>query len=129
LGMLLLAADCALGGLTAAAMSAERLIFWQKIRLGVVALVPGTWLTFSLCYSPGNYREFLARWRMLLVLAYATPIVALVVFGNQLIRKISYTEADQNLFIGLGLSGKILYLTVLLSSVLILLNLERTFRS
>src|SRR5438094_545908 len=62
LGMLLLAGDCALGGLTAAAMSAERLIFWQKIRLGVVALVPGTWLTFSLCYSRGNYREFLARW-------------------------------------------------------------------
>ncbi len=129
LGMLLLAADSALGGLTLSSLSGESILAWQKLRLAVLALLPGTWLMFSLCYSRGNYREFLAKWRAILILAYAIPILALLGFDNDLIRGAAYHEADRDLFIGLGWSGKLLYFTLLLSSVFILLNFERTFRS
>src|SRR5438552_3754105 len=65
LGMLLLAADSALTGLTFGAISTEQVLLWQKVRLRVVALLPGTWLAFSLCYSRGNFTEFFCKsmWR------------------------------------------------------------------
>ncbi len=129
LGMLLLAADAVLGSLTLSALSAEAVLAWQKLELTVLAFLPGTWLVFSLCYARGNYREFLARWRAMLVLAYAIPILALLVFGKDLIVKIAYSEVDGDVFVGLGWSGKVLCFTLLVGSVFILLNFERTFRS
>src|SRR5881296_713641 len=65
LGMVLLAAEDTLGGLTLEAASLEQAVLWQKLRLMVVAFIPGTWLVFSLSYSRGNYREFLRQWRVL----------------------------------------------------------------
>src|SRR5439155_5796118 len=117
LGMFLLAADSVLSGLALSALTVEGILAWQKLRLAVVALLPVTWLLFSLCYSRGNYREFLTRWRAILVLAYAIPIISLLGFSNGLIRGIAYSEADQNVFIGLGLPGKTIYLILLLGSV------------
>src|SRR5438552_1555162 len=129
LGMLLLAADSALSGLTFGAISTEQVLLWQKVRLRVVALLPGTWLAFSLCYSRGNFREFLKQWRLLLLIAYAAPVAASVVFGSGLIRNVSYDAVTQELFISLGMPGKILNLVLLVGSVMILMNFERTFRS
>jgi len=128
-GMLLLAADAALGGLIMNALSAEEIVAWQKLHLLVTVLLPGTWLAFSLCYSRGNYREFFSRWRMVLVLTSAIPLIVFVGFGSSLIRTIVYRQADQSVFTSLGFAGKLLHLILLLASVLILLNFERTFRS
>src|SRR5256885_14276445 len=61
-GMLALGAESALNALTIRANSPEAIIHWQKLRLLVAAFFPGFWLIFSLCYSRGNYREFLHRW-------------------------------------------------------------------
>ncbi len=129
LGMLLLAAEAALGGLTLSSLSAEEVLRWQKARMVIVAFFPGVWLTFSLCYARGNYREFLSKWRTALILAFAIPIAALLGFGKDLIRDVPSGEAPPSLFIPLGFSGKLLYLIMLLGSVLIVLNFERTFRS
>src|ERR1035441_5208745 len=43
--------------------------------LGMVAIsvLPGFWLFFSLTYARGNYREFLARWRIVLAVAFIAP--------------------------------------------------------
>src|SRR5262249_38022822 len=71
LGLVLVAADDACAGLILRAASPEQLVFWQKVRLIAVALIPGTWLVFSLSYSRGNHREFLRQWRWLVALAYA----------------------------------------------------------
>src|SRR2546425_2066051 len=143
LGMLLLAADSALSGLTFGALSTEQVLLWQKVRLRVVALLPGTWLAFSLCYSRGNFREFLKQWRLLLLIAYAAPVAASFVFGNGLVpggpANTSTLQPfnaltlqhfnDGEFFISLGMPGKILNLVLLGGSVMILMNFERTFRS
>src|SRR5207253_1171761 len=55
-------------------------------------------------------------------------LIAFAGFNQKLIKG-PYSEGEANLFIRLGPAGKIIYLVILLSSVLILLNFERTFRS
>ncbi len=86
-------------------------------------------MAFSLAYSRGNYSEFLKRWRVLLGLAYAIPLVVLASLSRDLVRTVSVDESTGALFIGLGVPGRIVNLLLLVSSVLILVNLERTFRS
>lgn len=129
LGMALLAADSALSGLALAEPSADRILFWQELRLMAVAFLPGTWLLFSLCYSRGNYREFLEQWWGVLVLAYAVPTTATFGFASNLITEVSSDQATQKFFVALGLPGKVVNLALLISSVLVLVNLERTFHS
>jgi putative PEP-CTERM system histidine kinase len=129
LGMVLLAADAALGGLGLAYPHSEQMLFWQKLRLMGLALLPGTWLVFSLCYSRGNYREFLKQWRMVLVFAYVVPAGAALGFSQYLIKELLYEGPAQKLFIALGPTGKVVNVFLLISSVLILVNMERTFRT
>ena len=47
-GMVLLAADALLTGLASGAALSTDYLFWQQVRTGVAALVPGTWILFSL---------------------------------------------------------------------------------
>ena len=55
--MVLLAADALLTGIASGAALASDFFFWQQVRTGVAALVPGTWLLFSLCYALGQLPE------------------------------------------------------------------------
>jgi putative PEP-CTERM system histidine kinase len=128
-GMTVLAADSIFCGLTLAAASTGKIILWQKFKLIAAAFLPATWLMFSLCYSRGNYREFLARWRIILIVAYVIPLAGVIGSSEELIGNVSYNEAAGKVFIGLGLAGRILNLGLLAGSILILMNLERTFRS
>ena len=56
-GMVLMAADAMFGGLILSASSGEEMLTWLRLRLGALAFVHGVWLTLSLCYARGNYRE------------------------------------------------------------------------
>ena len=56
------------------------MVYWQSWRLLAMSLLPGIWLFFSLSYGRGNYREFLARWRFLLIAAFLIPLVLMVFF-------------------------------------------------
>src|SRR5262245_48820891 len=89
LGMVLVAADDTLGGFILQAAAAEQVVFLQRVRLMVLALLPGTWLVFSLTYSRGNHIEFLKRWRSLLGAAYAIPLLAILGFGWGAAREMS----------------------------------------
>src|SRR4051794_26583441 len=84
-GMILLAVDAGLGGLALAFPMSDQMLLWQRLRMIDVALLPGTWLGFSLCYSRGNYREFLKQWRIVLLLVYLVPVGAALGFGPWLI--------------------------------------------
>ncbi len=74
IGLLLAAADTALAGVLACSESAESAFLWQGRRMWLTALLPSVWLVYSLCYSRGNYHEFLARWRWVLVGAVLIPV-------------------------------------------------------
>ena len=127
-GMAALAVEDVCFALTADAASPEEMVHWQNWRLIAMSLQPGIWLLFSLTYARGNYSEFLKRWRLVLVAAFLLPIGLAILFGNHLIVSAGQTETGYWMF-GLGIPGTVLNLLCLVGSVLVLMNLEHTYRA
>lgn len=128
-GMLLLAAEAVCNGLSLHASAADQELRWQLYRLMLMGLVPAPWLVFSVCYGRANYAEFLLKWRLLIGLAFVGPVLLVLGFGDLLITRVVYVESTATFRAALGAPGKVLAVLFLLTSVLILMNLERTFRS
>ena len=123
------AAESAATGIGFSAASVERLAFWQTLGLLIKSFLPGTWLCFSLTYSRGNYREFIARSRLALWAVFLLPLTLLPGFRTPLIEVLAYAPPAQGWWISFAGPAKILNALILISIVLILMNLERTFRS
>src|SRR6266568_3012330 len=128
-GMLTLGAESALNALSVRAGSPEDITYWQWLRLLASAFFPGFWLVFSLCYSRGNYQEFLRRWRATWIGAFVIPVGIALGFGDQAIINVVRLAPGSVWTLIMGWPGKALNLVGLLSAVLILMNLERTFRA
>ena len=128
LGMVVLATESLFSGLSADALLPENMVHWQNWRLVTTSFLPGIWLFFSLTYARGNYREFLAKWRFLLLGAFLIPVGLAVGLRANLITSIGQTPTN-GWILKLGAGGFTLYLFLLLSAVLVLMNLERTFRA
>jgi signal transduction histidine kinase len=105
-GMGTLAVESALGGVGFIAASPEKASYWLSLAFVAKSFLPGIWLCFALTYSRGNYREFLARWRLVVAAAFLLPIG-----------------------VAIGVPAKILDALLLIGTVLILMHLEETFRS
>jgi putative PEP-CTERM system histidine kinase len=127
-GMAVLAMESIFSGLSLAATSVEEMVYWQQWRLVALSFLPGSWLFFSLSYGRGNYKEFLSRWRFLLISAFLIPIGLVVLFQDKLIVSISQTGTGRWM-LPLGVPGVVLNILFLLGTVLVLINLERTFRA
>lgn len=136
-GMALLALESALLGLGTDAVIREEAQRWHLWQMMVMSLLPGVWLVFSFTYARGNYREFLRRWRIFLVLAFLLPVcLAALAPQNLLLTPMSaqsagVPEMNENgeWIFQLGAAGKGLYTLCLLGMLLVLMNLERTFRA
>lgn len=122
LGMLLLAVESALAAALIDAGSVAEVAFWQKWKTLTAAFIPGTWLAFSLCYSRANYRDSLNKWRWMVAGLFLVPCLTAVAFQNQLLQVLDHS-------VHFGPAGKVVVLSMLAGSILILMNLERTFRS
>jgi putative PEP-CTERM system histidine kinase len=128
LGMIAVGLDVLLGGLSLRADSLPQLVALQTWKLIVASFAPGLWLAFSLCYSRANYREFLKQWRYVLALFALLPLVAIFGFGDHLVGIVRDPTKETGYPV-LGFIGKATSLGILAGSILILVNLERTFRS
>lgn len=128
-GMLGFAAESICFGLTLTAASPEKMIYWQKCSLVVVACLPGCWLLFSLSYARANYREHVRAWRYTLLAAFGLPVALAVGFGRQLIVAAGQSDMDAPWLFHLGVPGAILNLLYLAGAILALMNLEGTFRA
>ncbi|HXC36790.1 MAG TPA: XrtA/PEP-CTERM system histidine kinase PrsK [Candidatus Acidoferrales bacterium] len=126
-GMFVLAVESLFNGLAFVADVPEEQVFWQQCRLIAMAFLPGIWLFFSLSYGRGNYRDFIRRWRFILAAAFLIPIGLAILFQGQLISGINIANG-RKLFVLMGV-GVTLNLLFLAGAVLVLMNLERTFRS
>jgi putative PEP-CTERM system histidine kinase len=126
-GMLTMAVEDILFALTADATLPEEMVYWQNWRLVAMSFLPSIWLFFSLSYARGNYLESLKRWRLILIAALL-PVGLVILFGGDLIVSAGQTEKANWMF-GLGIPGIILNIFSLLGSVLVLMNLERTYRA
>src|SRR5690606_28404542 len=91
------------------------------------ALTPGVWLLFVLKYSRGNFQVSIRKWLPIVALLTALPIAAITLFPEGILAPSVYTGTAREFQI--GLPGFVLYLCLVISSALILINVERTFRA
>ena len=135
IGMALLALENIFSGLSwdATAVSwdattVQQMVRWQHWKMWTGSLLPGVWLVFALSYGRGNYREFLSRWKFLLLAAFIIPL-GLVLSGDQtLIISATRTEAGQGQ-LRLGATGFYFFLLLLTGFVLVGINFEKTYRA
>ncbi len=128
-GMFLLALENVFIGLTDATQSIDGVIYWETWRMLTLSLLPGTWLLFSLSYARGNAVEFVTRWKLPLIGAFVAPILVAVLYRDQLLEAAFDSSSGSRWALRLGWSGFVLNLGLLMASVLVLMNLERTFRA
>jgi putative PEP-CTERM system histidine kinase len=129
LGMVLLGIRSAVLALVVDAASSERVVHWQNIEFFADALIPGIWLLFSLTYARGNYKAFLKQWRFILFAAFAAGLLLVFGFRQELIFSANQIESSHDWMMRLGLGGFLLNLLLLLGTVAILMNLEKTYRA
>jgi len=126
-GMAILAVESLCAGLACDALDPDSVIHWETLSLGANSLLAGVWLLFSLTYGRGNYREFLDKWRLLLYGAFLVPVALYLGFRSRLLLPIA--QADGRWLLHVGAAGLALNLLFLLCAILVLMNLEGTFRS
>ena len=128
-GMATLALESAFAGISLQTPVPERVAHWQSLALTAMSFLPGFWLAFSLTYSRGNYREFLAKWRIVLAAAFLLPIGVALGFRQHLLHLLPPTGADDGWSLSFGSAGKALNVLCLIAAVMVVSNLEKTFRS
>jgi putative PEP-CTERM system histidine kinase len=128
-GMLTFALESLFGALWHDALVPERAAFWGTLTLVTKSFLPTFWLCFSLVYSRGNSGQFSARSRFLVLAAFLVPVGLSLVFRDQLAPIFPHNESGGNWWISSHAAAKILNGLLLVAAVLVLVNLERTFRS
>jgi putative PEP-CTERM system histidine kinase len=126
LGMTVLAVESAVNAMAARATAPDEIARWRNLALVAKACLPGVWLCFSVTYSRGNYREWLARWRWVLIAALLLPIGLAVGSRGELLL---VAMNPDGWWLKFGGAAKVLSGLLLLGFVLIVMNLERTFRA
>jgi putative PEP-CTERM system histidine kinase len=128
-GMLVFALESLFGAIANDTLLPERAVFWATLSLVAKSFLPGVWLTFSLTYSRADYRDFLVRSRWMLAGAFLVPLLALAALYSPFFYVVAYEPPAHGWRLTLGEPAKILNILILISTVLILTNIERTFRA
>jgi putative PEP-CTERM system histidine kinase len=128
LGMSALALMEAFTGMGGQSLLPTEVVWWQRVSLGAAAFVPGCWLLFSLSFARSNYKELITRWRWLILTAFILPLVLVTFFQPALFADMPRMNAPSAWSIPLGWAGYTFHLLFLLSSIVVLMNFERTLR-
>ncbi|MDX2187606.1 MAG: PEP-CTERM system histidine kinase PrsK [Opitutaceae bacterium] len=129
LGMLVFAAEGYFSLQCLRSGSSIDFIGWESWRMLALACSIGPWLYFSLVYVRGDAGQVLKSWRLLLAPAAVLPPVITVVFWNGMVVSIRAHEYGFLPTLGLGLPALFVNGCTLAASVLVLMNLERTYRA
>jgi hypothetical protein len=126
--MLIFAAEGVVHAISLEAGSTEMIESWQ--RLAPCSEFPASyaWFCLSITYSRSEYRAFSKKWRLLLLWVHFLPVVLAASFRPELFCILPWSEADPTLWLNFALLREMLNLLLLLGTVLILINLERTLR-
>lgn len=129
LGMALFAVEAALTGLVYHASSLESFLYWQRLRFTASSLLPAAWLLFSVSFARTNYAEQVSRWKWVLLLSLVLPLsLTFYNFSGDFVSVILAPREATKYFVGVGQTGYLWHLLWVVLSVVILMNLERTFR-
>lgn len=129
IGMGILASMEVFAGLGAQSVFSADVIGWEQLNIMVSAFMPGTWLLFSLSFSRSNYRELVAQWRWYVLAAYVLPLALVALFNSALFTGTAQISAPSVWSISFAWAGYVCHIILLLSSVFVLVNLERTLRA
>jgi putative PEP-CTERM system histidine kinase len=127
-GMIGLALDSVLTGICLSAIDLEELALWQEWALILKAFLVAIWLGFAVTYSRGDATESFRRWRVLIVVACLLPIAAWLGFRGTFV-EVSWRPSFPAFWVSLLTAGKVVNGISLMGTVLVLMNLERTFRA
>jgi putative PEP-CTERM system histidine kinase len=128
-GMIALGAKSVFTGLRLRAFPFDEAVSWLTRESLVEALLPAIWLCFSLTFSRTNYREFLNRWKLPLLLAAVLPIGLSYGFNDRLYQAVPSVTSPGEWALQIGAITKAAHVIFLVSFVTILMNMEQTFRS
>ena len=128
-GMGTLAIESELGRISLQASHPEKVAYLQSLALVTKSFWPGFWLAFSLSYSRGNYLKFIATWKYFLAAAFLLPIGIALGFRSELIHLLPPADSESGWTLSFGAAGRALNVLNLIAAVMVLNNLEKTFRS
>jgi putative PEP-CTERM system histidine kinase len=125
-GMALLAAERILDLRAAGAFSAEAYGQWLERAMWVNSILPGFWLAFSLMFARGDAAENLRRWMWFLIVAFVIPPAVMAGAIGPVLEHVVVGEGDVFLF---SSAGKACLMLVLILTLGVIINLEKTFRA
>jgi putative PEP-CTERM system histidine kinase len=128
-GMLTFALENFFGAMWREALVPERAVFWGTLAVVTKSFLPGVWLCFTLTYSRGSARTLPVRSRLLVVATVLMPLAVSLIFREQLLGVSPQSEQGAHWWVSFHAAAKALNGFQLLIAVLILMNLEKTFRS
>jgi len=128
-GMLTFALESLFDAIASDALLPERAAFWETLSLVARSFLPGVWLTFSLTYSRANYRDFLVQSRWLVIGVFLIPLLSLAALYSPFFYVVTYKPPVPEWGLRFNEPAKVLNVLILISTVLILTNIERTFRA
>ena len=127
-GMFFFAMEAALTGMVFHAATLDEFIFWQRLRLIAASVAPAVWLMFSVSFARANYREQLSRWKWVILSALLAPLAMTTIFHDAFAVLVLSPLNSTTLFIRIGWSGYLWHIFWMITTIGILMNLERTFR-
>ena len=128
-GMLTFALENLFGAIWRETANPEGAAFWGMLTLVTKSFVPGVWVCFSFTYSRGSARALPARAWFLVVAALLVPVGMSLVLRDQLVPLSPYTESGGDWWVRSHTAAEALNCFQLVAAVVILMNLEKTFRS
>ena len=129
IGMLIFALENLFGAIWREATIPENAAFWGMLTLVTKSFVPGIWLCFSLTYSRRSARTSPVRAWVLALAMLLLPLSISLLFRDQLVPVSPYTDSGADWWVRSHAAAKILNGFQLVAAVMILMNLEKTFRS
>ena len=127
-GLLLFALDAGLAAYSYMADAESPFLLRQWLQLFCASLLPSVWLLFSVTFARANYTEQLNRWRWVLLVALIIPLGLTTFFREAFFAGPPMLTEHGMLFVPTAWSGYVWHLAWVILSVMILMNLERTFR-
>jgi len=127
-GMILFAIDAGLTGFVSQASSFDNFLFRERIQLIVASFLPAVWLFFGVSFARANYSEQISSWKWVLISSFVLPVSMVTLFNDAFFTGMPVLGQTSVLFIPIGWSGYAWHLLWVVFAVLILMNLERTFR-
>ena len=128
-GMAALAIDGIVTGIAFQSAHVDDAAWWLNCAFVVKSMVPAIWLGFALTYSRSEAAFTLSRWRLVLIAAGLLPLAISIGFTGQLFEIVPGELPDDGWRVQFGAWGKALNAVILLALVLVLMNLEQTFRA